>query len=163
MDSNKVKILLEKYWDGESSLEEETQLRAYFQGNQIEDELKPYQPLFQFFHVEHEKHLTTDFDEKLIQNLQRTEREAPRVRSLPYYLVRIAAVGLLLIAAYFVVENNFSEPVKDRVAMTEEMSPEEAYAQTKAALLLVSAKLNKGTDMANKGLKQVNKATGVIK
>lgn len=163
MDSNKVKILLEKYWDGESSLEEETQLRAYFQSNQIEDELKPYQPLFQFFHVEHEKHLTTDFDEKLIQNLQSVDQKAPRVRRLPYYLVRIAAIGLLLIAAYFVVENNFSEPKNDKVVMTEDMSPEEAYAQTKAALLLVSAKLNKGTDMANNGLRQVNKATGVIK
>jgi hypothetical protein len=46
---------------------------------------------------------------------------------------------------------------------SEEMTPEEVYAQTKEALLLVSVKMNKGTDVANDGLSKMNKATHVIK
>jgi tRNA G46 methylase TrmB len=44
-----IKALLEKYFEGLTSLEEEQALREYFQGEKIDPELKIYQPLFQFF------------------------------------------------------------------------------------------------------------------
>ena len=162
MDSNNIKILLNKYWEGDSSLLEEAKLRAYFKRADIAEDLKPYQPLFQFFHSEHEKYLNEDFDQKLIQNLQSADKPVSKVRRLPYYLMRVAAACLLLLSVYFVINQNFSKP-DDSIADHEVLSPEDAYAQTKAALLLVSSKLKKGTDKANEGMAQINKATGVIK
>jgi hypothetical protein len=41
--------LIEKYFEGLTSLKEEDQLRRYFQGENIREEWKIYQPIFQFF------------------------------------------------------------------------------------------------------------------
>ncbi|MFT5802680.1 MAG: hypothetical protein ACI956_002501, partial [Nonlabens sp.] len=45
MDYN-VKSLLEKYWKGESTLEEEEELRDYFKQETIAAELEQYRSLF---------------------------------------------------------------------------------------------------------------------
>ena len=162
MDYNNIRKLLDKYWEGESSIEEESQLRSFFSGEDIPEDLKPYQPLFQFFQLEQDKNLNVDFDQRLIQELKSSEKPPAKVRSLPYYLMRVAAVGILLISIYFVGQQ-WSDGSYNTVAETEEMTPEEVYAQTKEALLLVSAKLNKGTSVANDGMSKMNKATRVIK
>ena len=163
MDYNNIRKLLDKYWEGESSIEEESQLRSFFSGDDIPEDLKPYQPLFQFFQLEQDKNLNVDFDQRLIQELKSSEKPTAKVRSLPYYLMRVAAVGILLISIYIGGQIVSSGDSFETVAETEEMTPEEVYAQTKEALLLVSAKLNKGTSVANDGMSKMNKATRVIK
>lgn len=162
MDYNNIRKLLDKYWEGESSLQEETQLRDFFAGNDIPEDLKPFQSLFQLFQLEQDKKLNADFDKKLMQQLQSSDKPVAKVRTLSFYLVRIAAAGLLLISIYWVSQQ---APFKtdETIVTAEEMTPEEVYAQTKQALMLVSAKLNKGTDIANNGMSKMAKATSVIK
>ncbi|GHV12038.1 hypothetical protein FACS1894162_7880 [Bacteroidia bacterium] len=46
MEQATIKQLLERYWQCETSLEEETTLRAFFSGQEIPEELKQYQALF---------------------------------------------------------------------------------------------------------------------
>jgi len=160
MDYNNIRKLLDKYWEGESTIIEETQLRDFFTGSDVPEDLKAYQPLFQFFQMEQDKNLNGDFDQRLIKQLESSEKPKATVRKLPYYLMRVAAAALLLLSIYFVNEQ-WDQKTNDVVV--EEMTPEEAYEQTKAALLLVSAKLTKGTDVANDGMSKMNKATRVIK
>ena len=97
-----------------------------------------------------------------MQQLQSSDKPAAKIRSLSFYLVRVAAAGLLLISIYFVSQQAPFKSDKTIVA-AEEMTPEEVYAQTKQALMLVSAKLNKGTDIANNGMSKMAKATSIIK
>ena len=40
MDYNKIKMLLEKYREGETSLGEEKELKAYFNSDQVAEDLK---------------------------------------------------------------------------------------------------------------------------
>ena len=161
MDYNNIRKLLDKYWEGESSRLEETQLREFFAGSDVPEDLKTYQPLFQFFQIEQDKNLNGDFDQRLIEQLKSSEKPKAKVRKLPYYLMRVAAAALLLFSIYF-VNQQWNQDNYDPVVV-EEMTPEEVYEQTKAALLLVSAKLNKGTSVANDGMAKMNKATRVIK
>ena len=163
MDYNNIRKLLDKYWEGESSVQEEIQLREFFNGTEVPEDLKSYQPLFQFFKMEQDKRLDEDFDKRLIQQLESSEKPSAKIRRLPFYLLRIAAAGLLLFSVYFVSQQPPFKTDKAIVTNYDEMTPEEVYAQTKQALLLVSAKLNKGTDVANDGLSKMNKATSVIK
>ncbi len=46
---NNINNILAKYWEGQSSLEEEAQLRSYFLSNEVAEEHKEYVPLFQFY------------------------------------------------------------------------------------------------------------------
>ena len=46
MESQKIKILLNRYFEAESTPEEEIELINYFSSGQVEDELKSYIPMF---------------------------------------------------------------------------------------------------------------------
>ncbi|GHV59896.1 hypothetical protein FACS1894182_14630 [Bacteroidia bacterium] len=46
MEQDKIKQLLERYWQGETSIEDEQCLRDFFAGSSVPDELKMYRPLF---------------------------------------------------------------------------------------------------------------------
>jgi hypothetical protein len=54
-DKIKMELLIEKYFEGLTTLEEERIIREYFQGQNIPEELKVYQPMFQFFALERGK------------------------------------------------------------------------------------------------------------
>ena len=50
MDYNHITQLLEKYFEGETSLKEESRIKStFFQSNNVPEQLKRYQNLFQFF------------------------------------------------------------------------------------------------------------------
>ena len=49
MNEQKIHELLQRYFDGATTLDEERELQRYFAGGDISDSLKVYQPLFAFF------------------------------------------------------------------------------------------------------------------
>jgi hypothetical protein len=48
-NKNDIAVLIERYFEGTTALEEEQILRDYFQTENVPEEWKIYQPLFQFF------------------------------------------------------------------------------------------------------------------
>jgi hypothetical protein len=52
MNTTDIEQLINKYFEGLTSLEEERRLREYFQGEEVAEEWKTYQPLFQYFSSE---------------------------------------------------------------------------------------------------------------
>ena len=46
-DYNKILALLDKFWEGETTLEEEGQLKSYFATDAVDERLRKYAPLFQ--------------------------------------------------------------------------------------------------------------------
>ncbi|HMP30102.1 MAG TPA: hypothetical protein PKD85_10905, partial [Saprospiraceae bacterium] len=55
-----IEELLEKYWNAETTIEEEKQLKAYFQSNDVDDQHKAYSTLFSYF--DEESQLKSDFN-----------------------------------------------------------------------------------------------------
>jgi len=51
-ETGKMKMLLEKYFEGDTSLWEEQELRDYFSSKTVDKELVAYAPLFQYFKTE---------------------------------------------------------------------------------------------------------------
>ncbi len=51
-NKNHIEILLEKYFEGMTSIEEEKMLRDYFQQGNIPESLEIYRPMFAFFNQE---------------------------------------------------------------------------------------------------------------
>lgn len=47
-----IEALLEKFWEGDTTLEEERMLKAYFASGQVDDSLKQYAPFFQVLRQE---------------------------------------------------------------------------------------------------------------
>ncbi len=154
-----MKALIEKYFEGETSLEEEAQIRAYFNGEAVDNELKAYQPLFQYFANEGELALSDDFDEKLFQKMEQTAVKVVQLRTWPRQLLRIAAVGAVLVAAMIYLWKP-SQPLQQAAvdwSKYEITDERQAYEETVKALKLVSSKLNKGSKKATHEVEKMEK------
>ncbi|MBI1226796.1 MAG: hypothetical protein GC192_16290 [Bacteroidetes bacterium] len=156
-----MKALIEKYFEGETTLEEEARIREYFNsGEPVAEDLREFQPLFQYFSQERVQTLSDDFDEALFQKIGAGEAKIVRMRTWPKQLLRIAAVGaVLVLAMVFLVKPPASTAQVASIDWTKyEIKDEKvAYEETVKALKLLSSKLNKGTKKAGEEMKELEK------
>ena len=83
MDYKYINQLLERYWNCETSLEEEGILRAFFSQKDVPAELRQYQPLFAYQQLEaKEKHLDADFDNRLLAMIEEDEPINVKARTI---------------------------------------------------------------------------------
>ena len=101
LDYKYIQQLMEKYWECQTSLEEEAILKAFFAQEDVPVELLPYRQLFLYEHDEAKAdRLSDDFDERITSIIEREEPvQAQRItitqRLRPLY--RAAAVVAILI------------------------------------------------------------------
>lgn len=155
MDSKQLEQLLEKYWNCETSLEEEKQLRDYFQG-EVPENLKETAGLFRYFEEQQLKSVGgSDFDEAVIKKIKHHKPEGKSVKMIFNY-ARIAA-GLIVVvtATYFVrleVRKAYPPEIVDTYS-----DPKLALEETKKALMMISKGFNKAQKEAGK-IKVFNEA-----
>ncbi len=66
MDYKYIEQLLERYWEGETSVEEESILRTFFCAEDVPAHLKQYAPIFQMQHHAAQERLSDDFDQRMM-------------------------------------------------------------------------------------------------
>ena len=79
MDYKYIEQLLERYWQGETTLQEENILRSFFSqpdAQDIPESLRKYQPLFT---CEQEEMLGDDFDTRILEMIGEEEPKAKTV------------------------------------------------------------------------------------
>ena len=76
MDYKDIEQLLERYWQCETSLEEESQLRDFFSKGEVPAHLLRYKNLFVYQQVQQEEGLGEDFDARILAQV-----EAPVVKA----------------------------------------------------------------------------------
>lgn len=150
MDSNEIGKLLEKYWNCETSLEEEKILRDYFNGGVVPENMSDAAGVFKYFEGERQRSLSTSFDSEISKNLKK-EVKAGKVVSMVRWvqIARIAAGVLVVVAATYFVRN---EVRKSYAADTVDTynDPALALEETKKALLLISRGFGKAKEKAGK-------------
>ena len=83
MDYKYISQLLERYWAGETSLEEEQILRAFFSQTNVPDELKQYRCLFLYEQTEPAADvLGEDFDEQIMSVISRPQPVKARMLTM---------------------------------------------------------------------------------
>jgi hypothetical protein len=165
MDLKSLKALLEKYYKGESSLEEEKILKDYFSSHDVHSDLIADKDIF-LYQVQETENLKVlpDISEDIWNSI--AETNTPKLHKnnkLNYFYLRIAASVIILLASYFVLKNQvFNSHQEIPIADTYD-NPEQAYEQAKETLLYVSALLNNGTGhlepmhKINEGTQKLNK------
>lgn len=82
MDYKYINQLLERYWNGETSLEEEQILRSFFSQICVPEELAKYRPLFNYEQTETKTdRLGDDFDERIMSMID--EPQEIKVKAQP--------------------------------------------------------------------------------
>lgn len=145
MDYKYITALLERYFQGDTTLEEERILNDYFQQAEVHSSLREYSPLFCFFKEERSRVLpqTFAFHHKPVFRLR-----------FMRYAAQAAAVLLLMFGLYKLYMPAPAAPAATSAAIDwskyEPETPEEAFRVTRSAVLRLSAELNKGAAAAAK-------------
>ncbi|MEO7977428.1 hypothetical protein [Flavobacterium sp.] len=143
MELDKIEIILEKYFQGESTIAEEKELKDYFSSPNVAQHLQQYQPLFGYFSQVKEQKST-----QVPESLVRTDKAIPlqtKKRNVAWLSIAASVVVLLGIGTYYVSEKN-TPPVVAQTELGTYDDPEEALAATQKALALLSNKVNVGIE-----------------
>jgi hypothetical protein len=155
-----IRKMLDKFYRGETSLEEEQRLRETLASVSVPEELIPDQELFRLLEMASvTEEMPEDLNRKIITSIDQAERKANRARRITLYSLSGLAAGLLLmITVYlFYVRTDNQQLIASNQMTDTYNDPMEAYNEAKKALAYVSNKLNTGTSE----LEQVKKVTKV--
>jgi hypothetical protein len=162
----KVRKMLERFYLGETTLEEEKWLQDYFSSTAVPEELLPDKELFETFGLSNESiTVPGDLNKKILDRLEREERKELRTRRISLFSLSGLAAGLLVLIAVYLF---FLRTEDTTLLATSQWSdtyedPVEAYQEAKRTLAFVSSKLNNGTSEL-KHVQQVSKtATDPLK
>ena len=70
MNAQQIEQLLQRYWDAETTVDEERQLRQFFNGNDVPQHLMRYKDLFVYEEFMQQDHLDEDFDERVLKQVE---------------------------------------------------------------------------------------------
>ena len=132
MESYKINVLLEKYYEVETTIAEENELKKYFSSAVVATHLQQYQPLFSYYTSETKQ----NFEPKLVL-------QSNKNRKLSWQAVAASLVVLLAFGIY-----NFKKVSNDKTnqELVNYNDTEEEFKGTQKALAMLSNYVNVGVE-----------------
>lgn len=134
MALDRIEILIEKYFEGETSIAEEKELKAYFSSLDVAQHLEQYKPVFGYFSQAKQEQFTATIPLK------------SKRRKIVAWLSVAASVVVMLGIGFFAYQNT-SEPTQENLGVIDD--PEIAFKETQKALALISKHVNTGIESVN--------------
>ncbi len=144
MELNKIENILEKYFQGETTIAEENQLKEYFSSSDVAQHLEQYKPMFGYFSQVKQQQSTQNLENLA---LSETIPLKTKKRNVAWLSIAASVVVLLGIGTYLLVSEESAAP-----ALTAQSElgtyddPEEALKETQKALALLSNNVNVGIE-----------------
>jgi hypothetical protein len=168
MNEEELKRLLEKYYNGTSTDEDEKTLRAWFTENIAPEGYEAEKEIFSYYVEDGKAHEPSDgFEARIIKAIDDSDRVSLKAKARKLFLPALsAAAGLLILAGsyfFFVHSPGNGDTFTD---------PEIAYAETMKILMDVSSQMNQGTrslktvgrinEMKTKSFESINKSAVLV-
>jgi len=134
MELNRIENIIEKYFQGETSIAEEKELKEYFSSPDVAQHLEQYKPMFGYFSQVKE---------------QKSMQEIPlqsKKRNVAWLSIAASVVVLLGIGTFIYVSEKNTPPVVAQSELGTYDNPEEALAATQKALAMLSNNVNVGIE-----------------
>jgi hypothetical protein len=128
MELHKIEQILDLYFEGETTIEQENELAIYFSEPNVAQHLKQYQPLFQFYQQEKNTVLPT--------------KKPKKSKKQKVVWLSIAASAVVFFGVGTFAYNNFLE--SETTVLGTYQNPEDAFEATQKALNLISTNVNVG-------------------
>jgi hypothetical protein len=152
MNTTGIKELIEKYFDGKTTRDEESQLKDFFREGNIPPDLAIYADLFRYYEESVNDGIDNpDFESGFLEKInEKKNLSIPLGNRRLYYITGLAAAFVILCGLFFtfrfdILKNPERQHLKDTYS-----NPEEAYTAAKKALLIVSVNMNSGLDQVQK-------------
>ena len=157
MDYKQIKLLLEKFYDGKTSVEEELVIQEYFKKGDIPGELYAEKELFESFQKIDDDNEPAELKSELTELIEERWAESTRNRfkALAKWSIGVAAsISIGFMIFFNSTEENTSMP-------DTYVNEQEAYNATKNALLLVSEKMEMASNKLS-SLQQINSKLQIV-
>ncbi|MEA3480006.1 MAG: hypothetical protein U9R60_17625 [Bacteroidota bacterium] len=160
MSFQTIEKILQKYFEGDTSLQEEEQLKSFFQQDDVPPHLMSLKELFLTYSREKEIEVPDkQFDNDIIS---RIESEGiismKRKRRTTIYMISGIAASILILITFFLYINILTKSIEDTFN-----DPQIAYNEAKNIMLFVSEKLNRGTEPLNNAITKVDQGVDKLK
>jgi hypothetical protein len=131
MELNDLRILLKKYEEGETSLQEERDLKEYFNSNEVAQEFMDYKRIFNF-----------DVESRKIEYSKEIQLKSKPKRKWAYAGV---AASILILMSFLFFNDLTNKKLEEQNLGTIE-DPEQAYLKTKETLQMVADVFSEGRE-----------------
>jgi hypothetical protein len=151
MEYQVVKNLIERYFRGETTLEEEASLREYFRAGPVDERCREYAALFRWMSREQDRQLEDQRAGDMFRQLEPTGGKTVSMRVVSrQWILRIAAALVLMAGMWWTYQGRRAAEQTAEVDWSkyEITSEQEALMITRGALLKASQSLNKGANAA---------------
>ncbi|MEH6765098.1 hypothetical protein [Aequorivita antarctica] len=128
MESVNVKKILDAYFEGTTSLEEEKRLQDYFNSEKVADDLVQYQPIFAGLKVAKEERSSKAFT---------LPESKPKTIKTWWYSAAAILVVAFGVGSFYFSQPHYSQEEKEALA---------AFEKSKNAMMLLSENLNRGAE-----------------
>ena len=152
MKPQEFDILVEKFFEGNTSESEESMLKDFLKNNRQPEEYRELKLYFQSV-VKKEDELGDDFDKLLMEKIEAVETPKRSMNSWFIGIIGIAASALIFLALWF--GTGIFQPKQLYGTVTD---PKLALQITQTAMRQVSEKMNEGLKPADKTIKKVDKS-----
>lgn len=157
MTNEEINILLNKYWNCETTISEEQELQKYFSQNNVSEEFQPYKSLFTYTENLQAATLSDDFDAKL-QKAIREDKKYITIRIFAPMLKIAASIVLILglaISILFITKETNKPQFANNLEENETAIEQATYALRKVSNALQAtqeASMQTLQDIDNLGL-----------
>jgi hypothetical protein len=134
-----IDFLLELYFEGETSIDQERKLKAYFNTDDVDDRHQQFAGLFGYFSTAQTEKLEKDLEIKLQKKTNVTKLRIMRNR-----FIGIAASLAIILSSIFIMNNYMNKQATIEMATVDD--PEAALEATMDALAYLGVQFNKGTE-----------------
>jgi hypothetical protein len=168
MKTDELSRLLEKFYKGESTVEEERDLRVFFSGDSVPEGYEAEKAVFRYYMtVLQVPEPSSEFEARIMAGIDESEKNsiALKFRRLILPVISSAAAILLLAGSYFFFVHS-SEP-RDTFS-----DPKLAYAETMKILMDISSQMNHGAvalepvtrinDLTAQSFASISKSTKIV-
>ena len=154
MEIQNIDKLLQKYWNCETTLQEEQLLQEFFMQDNVSESYNDASSLFNFTHKKQAEKLGANFDEKLMSAINNRQKRHITIKLFAPTLKVAAMIAFIFVVGLSGViwinstkKQNFSETYSDSYA---------AYKEATSALDQLSIALQKGEALSLETLVQIN-------
>lgn len=157
---NTIDQLLERYWEAETTVSEEQELRAYFASGQVAGKHEAFGALFGYQTML--RGMSTDVSMPGVVSDDILQGGASiRPMSPLSMIMKVAAIGIILLVAIWGIQRQLdtsSAPMATVLHLDDASDAEEAMQVTRDALAYLTAKLDKNTRSISAHVKTVERA-----
>ena len=153
MDTKRIKDLIDLYWDGLTTPEEESAIRAFFASNEeLPPELAQWRNWFAGEDAINRMGLGDAFDNKILASIERTSTGGRVISMRRIWLSSTAVAAAVVFAWFFGIKTDQPTVVSPEMEYAEAM---QEYETVKELLYFTSSQMNRAGSEIDKNLKKI--------